>query len=206
MTSRPLHRCCAALTAGLLAGAAGAEPPNPTTAGDEPAAIRGVGCDSQPQSSVACPGFSLPIEDAPGLPDDLVRPAPQPAGFDFSLKLPPDTDTSSQSAPFEVIDLSAELADLPFRDREPLVNRLRSIQALPFFTLWDSSGATLYVGIDRKGSPGLHLRQKGHSEGAVGLSAAVNEPAPEAPEVQPTVTVKAPTEPVRAKTLPAGRR
>lgn len=64
------------------------------------------------------------------------------------------------------------MPDLPFRDREPLINRLKSIQALPFVTLWDSGEATVYVGVDRRGRAGLHLRQKRDDRGTAALSAA----------------------------------
>lgn len=56
-------------------------------------------------------------------------------------------------------------AHLRFRDQEPLINRLRRLQALPFLTLWDSGEATVYVGVDRRGKAGLHLRQKRDDRG-----------------------------------------
>ena len=46
-----------------------------------------------------------------------------------------------------------------------MVNRLQRVQAIPFVTLWDSTGATLYVGVNRHGDPGLHFRQKRDDRG-----------------------------------------
>jgi hypothetical protein len=57
--------------------------------------------------------------------------------------------------------------DLDFRDHQPLVHRLRRIQAVAFVTVWDSTSATLYVGVNRDGEPGLHLRQKKHDRGTL---------------------------------------
>ena len=57
--------------------------------------------------------------------------------------------------------------DLQFRDHQPLVHRLRRIQAVAFVTVWDSASATLYVGVNRDGEPGLHLRQKKHDRGTL---------------------------------------
>lgn len=77
-------------------------------------------------------------------------------------------------------------ANLRFRDQEPLVNRLRRLQALPFVTLWDSREATVYVGVDRRGKAGLHLRQKRDDRGvraAQTLAAPEDErPAPRPPK------------------------
>ena len=52
------------------------------------------------------------------------------------------------------------LRTLQFRDNEPLINRLKRVQAWPLLTIWDSSAATLYLGVDKHGEPGVHLRQK----------------------------------------------
>lgn len=57
--------------------------------------------------------------------------------------------------------------DLAFRDHQPLVHRLRRIQAVALVTVWDSTSATLYVGVNRDGEPGLHLRQKKHDRGTL---------------------------------------
>lgn len=59
------------------------------------------------------------------------------------------------------------LRELRFRDNQPLVNRLKRLQALPFVTLWDSTAATLYFGVNRDGEPGVHLRQKKHDRGTL---------------------------------------
>lgn len=61
----------------------------------------------------------------------------------------------------------APLAALQFRDNEPLINRLKRVQAWPLLTLWDSSAATLYLGVDKQGEPGVHLRQKRSDRGTV---------------------------------------
>jgi hypothetical protein len=59
------------------------------------------------------------------------------------------------------------LGELAFRDYQPLVNRLKRIQAVALVTVWDSTSATLYVGVNRDGEPGLHLRQKKHDRGTL---------------------------------------
>jgi hypothetical protein len=56
---------------------------------------------------------------------------------------------------------------LSFRDNEPLVNRLKRIQAVALVTVWDSTSATLYFGVNRDGEPGLHLRQKKYDRGTL---------------------------------------
>ena len=50
---------------------------------------------------------------------------------------------------------------------QPLVNRLKRIQAWPLLTIWDSGAATLYVGVNRHGEPGVHLRQKRKDRGSL---------------------------------------
>jgi hypothetical protein len=59
------------------------------------------------------------------------------------------------------------LGTLQFRDNQPLVNRLKRIQAWPLLTIWDSGAATLYVGVNRDGEPGVHLRQKRKDRGSL---------------------------------------
>lgn len=59
------------------------------------------------------------------------------------------------------------LRTLQFRDNEPLVNRLRRVQAWPLLTIWDSTRSTLYLGVNREGEPGVHLRQKRQDRGAL---------------------------------------
>lgn len=59
------------------------------------------------------------------------------------------------------------LRELTFRDNQPLVNRLKRIQAVSLVTVWDSTAATLYLGVNRDGEPGLHLRQKKHDRGTL---------------------------------------
>jgi hypothetical protein len=60
-----------------------------------------------------------------------------------------------------------ELRQLKFRDNQPLVNRLKRIQSVALLTVWDSRSATLYVGVNRDGEPGLHLRQKKYDRGTL---------------------------------------
>jgi hypothetical protein len=72
--------------------------------------------------------------------------------------------TPSCSSPLQ---RTAALRELTFRDNQPLVNRLKRIQALPLVTVWDSTAATLYVGVNRDGEPGLHLRQKKYDRGTL---------------------------------------
>jgi hypothetical protein len=59
------------------------------------------------------------------------------------------------------------LGALQFRDNQPLVNRLKRIQAWSLLTIWDSTAATLYVGVNRDGEPGVHLRQKRKDRGSL---------------------------------------
>lgn len=78
---------------------------------------------------------------------------------------------------------------LQFRDNQPLVNRLKRVQAWPLFTIWDSRAATLYVGVNRDGEPGVHLRQKRQDRGSlvppnrvlIASSSAAVEPRSTAP-------------------------
>ena len=58
----------------------------------------------------------------------------------------------------------AALRELKFRDNQPLVNRLKRIQAVPLVTVWDSTAATLYVGVNRDGEPGLHYLCVGYKK------------------------------------------
>ena len=69
------------------------------------------------------------------------------------------TDASSRGA--------LALRALQFRDNEPLVNRLKRVQAWPLLTIWDSTSSTLYLGVNRDGEPGVHLRQKRQDRGAL---------------------------------------
>jgi len=85
----------------------------------------------------------------------------------------------------------AALTTLQFRDNQPLINRLKRAQAWPLLTFWDSSAATLYLGLDKNGEPGVHLRQKRSDRGSVmprghlvlmaSPTAASESVAPEAP-------------------------
>lgn len=128
-----------------------------------------IHCESCPERHV---GWNVPaVEPAIGNPAPAsASPAPNPAAV-------PGNQPRPAPNPF---------ADLRFRDQEPLVNRLRRLQALPFVTLWDSGEATVYVGVDRRGKTGLHLRQKVDDRGtraARTLAAPEREPpAPRPPK------------------------
>lgn len=128
-------------------------------------------------------------------PTAVARPAPSPdqlaelactvcdfrPTLDLLLKPPPSLradlaaagTTAGDAADVAALRLSnspsrvASLATLQFRDNEPLINRLKRIQAWPLLTLWDSSAATVYLGLDKHGEPGVHLRQKRSDRGSV---------------------------------------
>ena len=70
------------------------------------------------------------------------------------------------------------LGQLRFRDQQPLVNRLRRLQAVPFVTVWDSRDATVYVGVNRDGETGLHLRQKRDDRGSRARKVLLADPDP----------------------------
>jgi hypothetical protein len=80
-------------------------------------------------------------------------------------RAPSSSDTGSTTA--EAPRRLDGLRELAFRDNAPLVNRLKRIQAVAFLTVWDSASATLYVGVNRDGEPGLHLRQKKYDRGTL---------------------------------------
>jgi len=77
-----------------------------------------------------------------------------------SLMLSPAASWRDTASSAPATEPPNPFAQLRFRDQQPLVNRLRRLQALPFVTLWDSRAATIYVGVNRDGETGLHLRQK----------------------------------------------
>lgn len=114
-----------------------------------------------------------------------------PARVDRQAAVPEDDLPDSSLAPeqdFRSRVDRARLPNLPFRDRQPLINRLKSIQALPFVTLWDSGEAAVYIGVNHRGQPGLHLQQK--------LSDSVTAAFPPDEATQPG-------SPAQAKPLPA---
>ena len=86
-------------------------------------------------------------------------------GFEYT-KLSRDVAARTAEASKPLPEPANPLAVLRYRDQQPLVNRLRHLQALPVLTLWDSGVATLYVGVNRDGDPGLHLRQKRDDRGS----------------------------------------
>lgn len=120
-------------------------------------------------------------ESCPQRSHDFTAPARQiavsaPAGATQSDRS--SSQAQPEDAEVEPAPTPNPFADLRFRDREPLVNRLTGLQAVPLITLWDSREATVYVGVNRKGKAGLHLRQKTDDRGdraAQTLAAPENE-------------------------------
>lgn len=47
-----------------------------------------------------------------------------------------------------------------FQDDDVLLRRLADMRTLPVMTLWQSRRAQIFFGVDRKGLPGLHIRQR----------------------------------------------
>jgi hypothetical protein len=111
--------------------------------------------------------FTAPaFENAVSAPAGVVRPPRSPS----NLK---PAHAGAEPAP-----IPNPFAGLRFRDQEPLVNRLSQLQAVPLVTLWDSREATVYLGVNRRGKAGLHLRQKTDDRGdraAQTLAAPENE-------------------------------
>ena len=90
----------------------------------------------------------------------------------------PLAGTAHESATAPVTTPVNPLGQLRFRDQQPLVNRLRRLQAVPFVTVWDSRDATVYVGVNRDGETGLHLRQKRDDRGSRSRKALLTDPDP----------------------------
>ena len=97
----------------------------------------------------------------------LKSPANLHAGFNAVTATELDVPEMSSVSSSLSANRFAALATLQFRDNEPLINRLKRAQAWPLLTFWDSSVATLYLGLDKRGEPGLHLRQKPSDRGSV---------------------------------------
>lgn len=94
--------------------------------------------------------------------------APSAPSMDFTKKRPESGTAGNTARPNAQVTPGLDaFRDLSFRDNEPLVNRLKRIQAVAFVTVWDSTSATLYVGVNRDGEPGLHLRQKKYDRGTL---------------------------------------
>jgi len=176
VTTRTNH-CIAVAAASLAASLALAEPPSTTSAASPNVAGTTSPPKQRPDSQAPLPG---PAIDREFRVETLVRPLP--ACGPLASGAPVSHETSFPNA----------LQDLPFRDREPLINRLRALRALPIVTLWDSRQATVYVGVNRDGEPGLHLRQKrdrdaGPPLGARGTDSSAPDSQSAAP---PTATAK----------------
>ena len=55
-------------------------------------------------------------------------------------------------------------APLGFRDYRAPKARLRALRELKVLRLWDTSYVSVWFGLDRKGRPGVHFRQRNLSE------------------------------------------
>jgi hypothetical protein len=138
------------------------DPPTPPETTPEPRAVEQSGGHKLEVADLACALCELkPAKDLAPLPTTNARmeraadPLSQPERAEFSAA---DVDDSPSAR---------ALSTLQFRDNQPLVNRLQRIQAWPLLTLWDSTAATLYVGVNRDGEPGVHLRQKRKDRGSL---------------------------------------
>lgn len=87
-------------------------------------------------------------------------------GLALACPAPPPAEIP-EPGPIRESKRQTAIRDLAFRDNQPLINRLKRLQALPFVTVWDSTAATVYVGMNRDGEPGVHLRQKKHDRGTL---------------------------------------
>jgi len=61
---------------------------------------------------------------------------------------------------------AAATPGLEFKDHEDYVGRVRSLRALSLVRLWDSRNMSLFLGVDRHGVYGLHLRREDPHAGA----------------------------------------
>ena len=57
--------------------------------------------------------------------------------------------------------------NLQFHDHLDYVARVRALRALPAVRLWDSRNMSLFLGVDRRGVYGIHLRRQDPREGAL---------------------------------------
>jgi hypothetical protein len=112
-------------------------------------------------ATLLCPLCELKIEQ-------------DPSASRSTEPLPPRSYALLKPAPnLALVNIGRDSSDfrdfggLQFRDNQPLVNRLKRVQAWPLFTIWDSRAATLYVGLNRDGEPGVHLRQKRQDRGSL---------------------------------------
>jgi hypothetical protein len=62
---------------------------------------------------------------------------------------------------------SGVASNLEFKDHLDYVRRVRALRALSLVHLWDSHNMSLFLGVDRRGVYGLHLRREDPHEGAV---------------------------------------
>lgn len=51
-------------------------------------------------------------------------------------------------------------ADPPMSPRPYFLLRLRDLDGIPLVTLWEGAAASVFIGVDEDGHPGIHLRQK----------------------------------------------
>ena len=133
---------------------------------------------SKPSASWA---LSLALACGTGGADEVVRASAAELAATVAVIPEPwrvRAPASDVAAPATLAAPSNPLAQLRFRDQQPLVNRLRRLQAVPFVTVWDSRDATLYVGVNRDGETGLHLRQKRDDRGVLARKVLLHEPDP----------------------------
>jgi hypothetical protein len=64
-------------------------------------------------------------------------------------------------------NLTGSGARLEFRDHLDYVARVRSLRALSVVRLWDSRNMSVFLGVDRRGVYGIHLRREDPHEGAL---------------------------------------
>ena len=165
--SRPRHKLplLSALAAGLLPVCALAiDPPTGNGRSLETALTTSAAETSRPQLIRASDLPCLGCEWKPAL--EHLPPTP----VNLGAKPAPSANTGGAEAWSSIATASPRaisLRTLPFQDNEPLINRLKRVQAWPLLTIWDSSAATLYVGLDKRGEPGVHLRQKRGDRGSL---------------------------------------
>ena len=65
------------------------------------------------------------------------------------------------------LSATAPVPNLQFHDHLDYVARVRALRALPAVRLWDSRNMSLFLGVDRRGVYGIHLRRQDPREGAL---------------------------------------
>jgi hypothetical protein len=125
-----------------------------------------------PTSSRTSPAaFGAPVA-AP--PDEHARvPRPVPAEFatqedgtarSTAEDAPPDAAAALEHSAALDVDGPPEAAPLAFRDYRAPRERFRSWRELRVLRLWDNARMTVWFGLDRRGRPGVHFRQRNPGE------------------------------------------